>query len=282
MENSPVIEVKNAEYRYKLPDGGFVAALSGVSLSISAGEFVVICGHNGSGKSTLAKLMNGLLLPTNAEGEVLVKKMKTTDAAHTFDIRRSAGIVFQNPDNQMVATFVEDDLAFGPENLGVPREEIEERIDWSLAAVGMSGHRKSTPFKMSGGQKQRIAIAAVLAMKPEILILDESTSMLDPKGRREVMNTLLNLNKSGITVILITHNMDEAFFASRAVILKDGQIKADAPPEDIFSDYNLLIENSLTLPAVPETARLLREKGLDVEPAVFFVEDLAEELCRLL
>ncbi|MDR3215904.1 MAG: energy-coupling factor transporter ATPase [Clostridiaceae bacterium] len=275
-----VIEIKNISYKYGAAEGVDVEALRGVSLDVFKGEFLVIAGHNGSGKSTLAKHMNGLLLPTS--GEVRVNGIPTTNDARIFEIRSAVGMVFQNPDNQTVATFVEDDIAFGPENLGVPREEIERRIDEALAAVGMSGHRKSTPQKMSGGQKQRIAIAGVLAMKPRVLVLDESTSMLDPRGRKEVVETARKLNKEGITVVLITHNTEEAFFADRIVIMNEGHITAVGTPKEIFTDAETLNKNRLVLPPLLEIQRLLVIAGYCTGEPVFTEAELSERLINLL
>ncbi|MDR2635028.1 MAG: energy-coupling factor transporter ATPase [Clostridiales bacterium] len=271
-----IIEIKNLSYSYRAAEGEDVTALKNVNLDVFKGEFLVIAGHNGSGKSTLAKHMNGLLLPTS--GKIFVNGIPTSDDARIFEIRSSVGMVFQNPDNQTVATFVEDDIAFGPENLGVPRDEIERRIDEALAAVGMSGHRKSTPQKMSGGQKQRIAIAGVLAMKPQILVLDESTSMLDPRGRKEVVETARKLNGDGITVILITHNMEEAFFADRIAVMRDGRIAAAGTPKEIFTDTEILYKNRLMLPPLLEIQRLLRLSGYDTGDPVFTEGELADKL----
>lgn len=272
-----LIEVKNVSYFYRRNAEETVLALDGVSFDVYRGEFVAVLGENGSGKSTLAKLLNGLLQPAEG-GTVLVDGISTADEKSVFEVRKRVGMVFQNPDNQMVATFVEDDIAFGPENLGVPREEIEERIDEALRAVGMEGHRKSTPFKMSGGQKQRLAIAAVLAMKPDVLVLDESTSMLDPLGRREVMETLKRLNESGVTVLHVTHNMEEAFCAGRVLVLNAGKLVCDTTPEMLFSNYSFLAENKLTLPVVSEVARLLTERGV-LTPSKYLTEEaLADAL----
>ena len=217
-------------------DGEF--ALRGVDFSVEEGEFVAVLGHNGSGKSTLARLTNGLLTPTS--GEVTVLGMDARDEKNLFDIRRQVGIVFQNPDNQTVASIVEDDVAFGPENIGVPREEIGQRIQFALQAVGMEEFRHATPTRLSGGQKQRIAIAGVLALKPRVMILDESTAMLDPKGRKEVIDVVRRLNKEEkITVILITHFAEEALLADRAVVMHQGQIVAQGLPAEVFSQNDL-------------------------------------------
>lgn len=223
------IILKGVSYSYSLGEGSSLKALKNLSFSVEKGEFVALAGMNGSGKSTLAKLLNGLFIPSS--GEILIDGLSTSDEKNTFEIRKKAGMVFQNPDNQMVATIIEDDVAFGPENIGVPREEIIERVNEALEAVGMSEYRKRSASKLSGGQKQRIAIAGVLAMRPEILILDESTSMLDPNGRKEIMAIAKKLNEQGITVINITHNMDEAVLADRIIVLRKGRVAIDGTPK---------------------------------------------------
>lgn len=272
------VRIDNVRYDYSHGDSR-VEALKGVSLEIESGEFVALAGRNGSGKSTLAKLMNGLMLPT--EGSVEAFGVSTADEDRIFEVRRNVGMVFQNPDNQMIATVVEDEIAFGPENVGVPREEIEQRIDWALACVGMSGHRKSTPHKMSGGQKQRIAIAGVLALKPKVLLLDESTAMLDPAGRREIMNVLKALHRDGITVVLITHFMEEAAEADRIVVLHDGTIAMQGTPEEIFRRREELERYKLRLPPVQAIADMLRERNVDVGE-ISSEEELVDRICRLL
>ena len=254
-----------------------VPAVSNLSLRVKNGEFLAIIGHNGSGKSTLARLINGLLLPDS--GKVTVFGLDTSEGKNPVAIRRRAGIVFQNPDNQMVASIIEDDVAFGPENIGVPREEIGKRIDFALDAVGMQAFRQATPSRLSGGQKQRIAIAGVLAVMPKIMILDESTAMLDPKGRREVMDVVKRLNKErGMTVILITHFMDEALEAGRAVVMHRGEIVMDGTPEEIFSRADELESYNLTLPRAAYISKKLAEGGMPVKGA-FNAEELAEEIC---
>lgn len=225
----PIIVLDNVSYAYRVGEGRAVRALRNVSFSVEKGEFVALAGMNGSGKSTLAKLLNGLFVPT--AGNVLVDGLNTRDEENTFEVRKKAGMVFQNPDNQMVATIIEDDVAFGPENLGVPREEIVERVNWALDAVDMQQYRTRSAAKLSGGQKQRVAIAGVLAMKPDILILDESTSMLDPEGRAEIMQVAKKLNAAGITVVAITHNMDEAAEADRIIVLKRAGSCSTARPQ---------------------------------------------------
>ena len=272
------VHFENVKYTYT--ENGRKFAVNGVTLSIREGEFVAVLGRNGSGKSTLAKLVNALLTPTS--GKVEVFGMDTSDSKKTFEIRKSAGMVFQNPDNQMVASIVEDDVAFGPENIGVKREEIGERIAFALNAVGMSEYRKSTPTRLSGGQKQRIAIAGVLAVKPKIMILDESTAMLDPRGRREVMDVVKRLNKEeGITVILITHFMEEALEADRAIVMHQGEIVMQGTPEEIFTRSDELEIYNLTLPRAAAIAKKLAEGGMPVKTA-FRAETVAEEICESL
>ena len=271
------IEVKNVKFRYPQTKKD---ALGGIELSIEKGEYVSVIGHNGSGKSTLARLMNGLLLPT--EGEVLVDGFSTADKQKLFEIRKRVGVVFQNPDNQLVASIVEDDVAFGPENIGVPRKEIGERIDFALTAVGMEEYRKSTPSRLSGGQKQRVAIAGVLAIRPEMLILDESTAMLDPRGRKEVTEVVERLNReNGMTVLTITHYMDEVCRADRVIVLSDGQIVMQGTPEEIFSREEELRRYELDVPVPVFIADKLRAGGMDLKK-VYFKEQLGEELCRSL
>lgn len=275
-----IIEVKNVVYDYTSIDGS-VRALRNVSLDIEKGQFVVLLGHNGSGKSTFAKLLNGLLVPTS--GAVKVYGYDTKDDDTVFEIRKRVGMVFQNPDNQMIASIVEDDIAFGPENLGLEREEIGRRVEWALSAVGMSEHRKSTPFKMSGGQKQRIAIAGILALAPEVLVLDESTAMLDPEGRREVLKVAHELNREhGITVILITHYMDEAAQADRVLVMKSGEIVGDGTPREIFDDAALIESAGLAYPLSCDIANRLRNAGLELRQGIITREELTEALCERL
>lgn len=275
--NSDVaVKVNGVSFRYS-SDGPLV--LNDVSLNVKKGEYVCILGRNGSGKSTLSRLINGLLLPT--EGDVEVFSMKTSDKDSLFKIRNRVGMVFQNPDNQMVATLVEDDVAFGPENIGLPREEIGERIDFALNATDMQNYRHQAGQKLSGGQKQRVAIAGVLAIKPDILILDESTSMLDSKGRKEVLDVVKKLNDNGITVIAITHYMDEAVNASRVVVLDNGKIVIDGTPSEVFSNAEKMMEYGLDLPRAGYISLKLIEKGLPIEKGVLTPEKLKEQLCKL-
>lgn len=275
------ISIKNVKYVYNPKTEDELEALKGVSLDIEEGEFVALVGHNGSGKSTLAKMLNGLMLPS--EGTVEVYGNLTTDDDKVFDIRKSVGIVFQNPDNQMIASIVEDDIAFGPENIGVPREEIIKRVDWALSVVDMLEYRTATPFKMSGGQKQRIAIAGVLALLPKILVLDESTAMLDPKGRKEVMDTILKLNKKeNITVVHITHHMEEVVCADKVVVMNDGYMEKVGTPKEIFSDIDLLNRCKLELPLARQIANKLSGEGLNLGDDILTEEELEEKLCQLL
>ncbi len=271
--------LKGVSYNYSLGEGRSLKALKNLSFSIEKGQFVALVGMNGSGKSTLAKLLNGLFMPTS--GEVLVDGLLTSDEKNTFEIRKKAGMVFQNPDNQMVATIIEDDVAFGPENIGLPREEIVERVNEALDAVGMSEYRHRTASKLSGGQKQRVAIAGVLAMRPDVLILDESTSMLDPNGRKDIMDVATSLNKKGITVINITHNMDEAVLADRIIVLRKGKIVIDGTPKEVFAS-GLLPACGLTLPPVTALAQNLKLNGFDFEGAITLEDELVEELCQQL
>lgn len=273
------IVLKGVSYSYSLGEGSSLKALKNLSFSVEKGEFVALAGMNGSGKSTLAKLLNGLFIPSS--GEILIDGLSTSDEKNTFEIRKKAGMVFQNPDNQMVATIIEDDVAFGPENIGVPREEIIERVNEALEAVGMSEYRKRSASKLSGGQKQRIAIAGVLAMRPQILILDESTSMLDPNGRKEIMAIAKKLNEQGITVINITHNMDEAVLADRIIVLRKGRVAIDGTSKEVFAS-GLLEACGLTLPPVYALCKSLERKGFVFDSAALTEEELAEGVCRQL
>ena len=256
-------------------------AIDGVDVDIKRGDFVAVLGHNGSGKSTLAKHVNGLLLPT--EGTVWVGDMDTRDEEHIWDVRKTAGMVFQNPDNQIIGNIVEEDVGFGPENIGVPTEEIWKRVEESLKAVGMTAYRLQSPNKLSGGQKQRVAIAGVMAMKPECIILDEPTAMLDPNGRREVIRTIHELNRTeGITVLLITHYMEEAIEADRIIVMDDGRIVMDGQPREIFSRVKELKSHGLDVPQVTELAEELREAGMPLTDGILSREELVEQLVPLL
>ncbi|MBR4530667.1 MAG: energy-coupling factor transporter ATPase [Lachnospiraceae bacterium] len=255
------------------------AALSSVSFDIERGEFIAILGHNGSGKSTLAKHLNGLLTP--GEGAVLIEGMDTRDGEQIWNIRRIAGMVFQNPDNQIIGQIVEEDVAFGPENLGVPPQEIAERVQEALARVGMTEKRRFSPNKLSGGQKQRVSIAGVLAMRPKILILDEPTAMLDPEGRREVLEAVHSLNRrERITVILITHDMEEAVDADRIYVMDGGRIALTGTPREVFAQAEQLAAIGLTVPMAVAVAGLLRQEGLAVEGTPLTQEELVEAICR--
>ena len=256
-------------------------AIDGVDVDIKKGDFVAVLGHNGSGKSTLAKHVNGLLLPT--EGTVWVGDMDTRDEEHIWDVRKTAGMVFQNPDNQIIGNIVEEDVGFGPENIGVPSEEIWKRVEESLKAVGMTAYRLQSPNKLSGGQKQRVAIAGVMAMKPECIILDEPTAMLDPNGRREVIRTIHELNRAeGITVLLITHYMEEAIEADRIIVMDDGRIVMDGQPREIFSRVKELKSHGLDVPQVTELAWELKEAGMPLTDGILSREELVEQLVPLL
>ena len=256
-------------------------AIDGVDVDIKKGDFVAVLGHNGSGKSTLAKHVNGLLLPT--EGTVWVGDMDTRDEEHIWDVRKTAGMVFQNPDNQIIGNIVEEDVGFGPENIGVPTEEIWKRVEESLKAVGMTAYRLQSPNKLSGGQKQRVAIAGVMAMKPECIILDEPTAMLDPNGRREVIRTIHELNRAeGITVLLITHYMEEAIEADRIIVMDDGRIVMDGQPREIFSRVKELKSHGLDVPQVTELAWELKEAGMPLTDGILSREELEEQLVPLL
>lgn len=273
------IEIENLVHSFPLPDQSLRHALACVNLSIAKGSFVAIIGTNGSGKSTLAKHLNGLLLPT--DGQVLINGQNTKDEQQLWRIRQQVGMVFQNPDNQIVAAMVEEDVAFGPENLGVPTAEIQQRVTEALAKVGMSEYRFHGPHLLSGGQKQRIAIAGVLAMKPACIVLDEPTAMLDPKGRREVMATVKQLHKQeGLTCILITHFMEEAVLADRVVVMESGKVVLDGTPAQIFSQVQKLKQLGLDVPVAAELADHLRQAGLSVAPEIITNKALVKELCR--
>ena len=274
------IKFEKVTYEYPAEENA-VVAVKDVSLEIADGSFVCVCGENGSGKSTLAKLMNGLLQPTSGVVTVDGRTTATEEESELFAIRQKVGMVFQNPDNQMIASIIEDEIAFGPENLGVPREEIGERIDYALSAVGMTEYRHNTPYKLSGGQKQRIAIAAVLAMRPEVLVLDESTAMLDPKGRAEVLKVAHELNRQGITIVLITHFMNEATQADRVIVMSEGRVTMDGTPEEVFRDRAGIERYDLELPIPDAIAAELIKQGLPLEDKIYSESSLAEALCRL-
>lgn len=256
-------------------------ALDHVNLEIEKGSFVAILGHNGSGKSTFAKQINGILSPT--DGTLFVSEMDTRDEAHLWDIRKNAGMVFQNPDNQIIGNIVEEDVGFGPENIGVPTEEIWKRVDESLKAVGMMMYRKQSPNHLSGGQKQRVAIAGVMAMKPECIVLDEPTAMLDPNGRKEVIRTVHELNRvEGITMVLITHYMEEVVDADRVIVMDDGHIVMDGTPKEIFSRVEELKQYRMDVPQVTELAWELKKKGIPLPDGILRKSELLDALVPLL
>ncbi len=272
-----IIEIKQATYKYE-EDSQEV--LHQIDLTVKKGEFLCVLGHNGCGKSTLAKLINGLLIPTS--GSVNVCSMDTRKEELLINIRSRAGMVFQNPDNQMVATIVEEDVAFGPENLGVEQTELRKRVDDALDAVNMREFALSAPNRLSGGQKQRIAIAGIIAMEPEIIIMDEATSMLDPKGRREVLETVHRLNKEkGITVVYITHFMEETVLADRIVVMSGGKIEAEGTPKEIFAQVEKINQLALEVPPSTKIAQKLADKGFNVDKNTLQLEELLEELCQL-
>lgn len=272
------IVAKDLYYRYSQEED---LALKGVNIEINKGEFVAIIGPNGSGKSTLAKLFNGLFLPT--EGDVYVGGLNTKNQDDIWEIRQKAGIVFQNPDNQIVATIVEEDVAFGPENLGLPPAEIRKRVREALEAVELTEFAQRAPHLLSGGQKQRVAIAGIIAMRPDCIILDEPTAMLDPEGRREVINTVKKLNKKEHkTVVLITHYMNEAVQADRVMVMKKGKIVMEGSPKQIFSKVNELKEVGLDVPQVTDLAHRLIMDGIEIRPDILTVEEMVNHLCRLL
>ena len=273
-----IIRTEGLVFRYDT-EGDEKPVLDSLDLEIEEGTFVAVLGHNGSGKSTLAKHMNAILLPSG--GRVWVDEMDTEDEARRLDIRRTVGMVFQNPDNQIVANVVEDDVAFGPENLGVPSPEIRQRVDEALKDVGMYEFREHASHLLSGGQKQRVAIAGIVAMRPRCIVLDEPTAMLDPAGRREVLDTVHRLNRElGITVILITHHMDECIDADRLIVMSDGRIIADGTPAEVFPQVELLRGSGLDVPATVSLLFELRRAGFDLPLDALTVEECAEVLCR--
>ena len=279
---STMLQTEHLSFTYPTEEGQTsTVALEDVSLSIERGSFVVVLGHNGSGKSTLAKHMNAVLLPSG--GTVYVEGMDTRDEALLLEIRRRVGMVFQNPDNQIVANVVEEDVAFAPENLGVPSEEIRRRVDDALAAVGMAEFTRHAPHLLSGGQKQRVAIAGVIAMAPECIVLDEATAMLDPAGRREVLSAIRALNQErGITVVLITHHMDEAMDADRLIVMNDGKLVIDGAPAEVFTQVEALRAMGLAAPDTVELLYGLRQGGMDVPLDALTVDECADAICKAL
>ena len=279
--SEPIISAQDVRFSYVTAEGVAPIVLDGVSLDIEEGSFVAVLGHNGSGKSTLAKHMNAILLPTG--GKVYVGGMDTSEDPLLLDIRRTVGMVFQNPDNQIVANVVEEDVAFAPENLGVPSDEIRRRVDDALKAVGMYEYREHAPHLLSGGQKQRIAIAGVIAMQPRCIVLDEPTAMLDPIGRADVLRTIKTLNRErGVTVVLITHHMDEAAQADRLVVMAKGKVIADGAPKEVFQDVEGLKAVGLTVPDTTELLWQLRQDGLDLPLDALSDEECAQALYQLL
>ena len=273
---SSVIKIENLHYTYP---GDDAESLKGVSLEIERGSFVAVLGHNGSGKSTLAKHLNAILLPT--EGKVLIDGIDTADENNLLKIRSTVGMVFQNPDNQIVANVVEDDVAFAPENLGVEPAEIRERVDNALKAVDMYEFRLHAPHLLSGGQKQRVAIAGVIAMQPEVIVLDEPTAMLDPKGRREVIDTVTKLcREKGITIVLITHHMSECIDADRLIVMSNGDVVADGTPQEVFSQVELMHSEGLAVPATTELMWQLNNKGFNLPLTALGVADCAEQIAK--
>ena len=275
-----MISIKNLSFKYDYEDENAIQILKDINLEINEGEFVALLGHNGSGKSTLAKLINGLLIP--GQGDVLVDGMNTKNEEEIWDIRRTAGMVFQNPDNQLVATIVEDEVAFGPENLGIEPSEIRRRVDKALEDVGMTDYKKNAPHLLSGGQKQRVAIAGILAMSPKYIILDEPTAMLDPSGRREVIDTLVKLNKEeNKTIILITHYMEEAAISDRVVVMEDGNIVLRGKPREVFSHVDEIKKLGLDVPQVTELAHELKKDGIEISTEVLNIQEMVKEICHL-
>lgn len=280
-----IVDAKDLIFEYyNYDDNGdikeTVQALKGTTIQIEEGEFVVILGHNGSGKSTFAKHLNGILTPT--KGSLVICGIDALDKTKTWDIRKEVGMVFQNPDNQIVATIIEEDVAFGPENLGIPPTEIRKRVDDALEAVGMTEYIKDSPNKLSGGQKQRIAIAGVIAMQPRCIIFDEATAMLDPIGRKQVMATMEKLNREyGITIIHITHYMQEAILADRIIVMDKGKVIKTGTPREIFSEVQLLKEIGLDVPDTTYLAYLLKEAGFSISTQLLTVEEVTEAICQL-
>lgn len=273
-----MIRIENLHYVYNADQANFAVALRGINLDIAEGEYVVIIGRNGSGKSTLAKHLNALLLPT--QGDVWIRDMNTKDPEHLRAIRHTVGMVFQVPDNQLVATVVEEDVAFGPENMGLPHEELRRRVDQALDAVDMAPYRSRPPHMLSAGQKQRVAIAGVIAMRPGYLVLDEATAMLDPRGRREVLETVQRLHRERITVIAITHFMSEATQGTRVIVMDDGVVAMDDTPEQVFAQVEELRSLGLDIPAVAELARRLHQRQPSLPGSLLTVEGMVEQLCH--
>lgn len=280
-EITPEIISENLKFSYP-PDseGNIKVAIDGVNITINKGEFVVVLGHNGSGKSTFAKHINGLLLPT--EGKVIVAGYDTSIDENIWEVRSKAGMVFQNPDNQIVATIVEEDVAFGPENLGVESKEIRKRVDEALERVNMSEYKKHGPHLLSGGQKQRVAIAGILAMMPECIVLDEPTAMLDPSGRKEVVDTIIDLNKNhGITIVFITHFMEEAVKADRIYVMDQGKVIVEGTPREVFKNVETMKSLGLDVPQMTELAYELNKSGVNIKTDILTIDEMVNELCQL-
>lgn len=283
MDNSNIVEFHNVTFCYDADEGEQQPepAIRDFTFDVKKGEFVAVLGHNGSGKSTVAKLSNSILIPN--EGKVLVKGMDTADEDLSYEIRKTVGVVFQNPDNQIVASIVEEDVAFGPENLGLPREEIRKRVDDSLKAVGMYEYRHHEPHKLSGGQKQRVAIAGIIAMRPECIFLDEPTAMLDPKGRKEVMDTVIKLNKEyGMSVVFITHFMEEAVLADRVAVIDNSRLLLEGTPKEVFKQEDLLRSVGLDIPQITNLAREMKKSGVKVDDSVLTLNEFVENITALL
>ena len=283
MDNTNIVEFHNVPFCYDADEGEQQPepAIRDFTFNVKKGEFVAVLGHNGSGKSTVAKLSNSILIPN--EGKVLVKGMDTADEDLSYEIRKTVGVVFQNPDNQIVASIVEEDVAFGPENLGLPREEIRKRVDDSLKAVGMYEYRHHEPHKLSGGQKQRVAIAGIIAMRPECIFLDEPTAMLDPKGRKEVMDTVIKLNKEyGMSVVFITHFMEEAVLADRVAVIDNSRLLLEGTPKEVFKQEDLLRSVGLDIPQITNLAREMKKSGVKVDDSVLTLNEFVENITALL
>ncbi|MDU2132630.1 energy-coupling factor transporter ATPase [Finegoldia magna] len=272
-KDTNIIEIKNLSFQY---EGSSKKVLKNLNIDIKEGEFVCVLGHNGSGKSTLAKLINAQYIPT--EGDILVGNMNTKDDDSLWDIREMCGMVFQNPDNQLVATIVEEDVAFGPENLGVPREELRRRVDECLELVGMSEYKRHSPALLSGGQKQRIAIAGILAMNPKCLLMDEPTAMLDPQGRKDILDTVLKLREMGKTIIHITHYMEECVNADRIIVINEGDVVLEGTPREVFSNVEQMKEIGLDVPEPTEISYFLNKSNINVRADVLTVDELVEAL----
>ncbi|EXF27602.1 energy-coupling factor transporter ATPase [Finegoldia magna] len=272
-KDTNIIEIKNLSFQY---EGSSKKVLKNLNIDIKEGEFICVLGHNGSGKSTLAKLINAQFIPT--EGDILVGNMNTKDDDNLWNIREMCGMVFQNPDNQLVATIVEEDVAFGPENLGVPREELRKRVDDCLELVGMTDYKRHSPALLSGGQKQRIAIAGILAMNPKCLLMDEPTAMLDPQGRKDILDTVLKLREMGKTIIHITHYMEECVNADRIIVINEGDVVLEGTPREVFSNVEQMKEIGLDVPEPTEISYLLNKSNINVRRDVLTVDELVEAL----